>query len=101
MHPNVDESPFEQTWLRDNTLVFDTIYNPEQTLLLKYARERGCPTVGGLEMFVRQAAAQFELFTGLAAPSEYMTETLRRASAAAKAVINPDGSVSNGRPTED
>ena len=101
MHPNIDESPFEQTWLRDNTLVFDTIYNPEQTLLLKYARERGCPTVGGLEMFVRQAAAQFELFTGLVAPSEYMTETLRRASAAAKAVINPDGSVSNGRSAED
>jgi 3-dehydroquinate dehydratase/shikimate dehydrogenase len=100
MHPNVDESPFEATWLRDNTLVFDTIYNPEQTLLLKYARERGCPTVPGLEMFVRQAAAQFELFTGFAAPLEYMTETLRRANAAAKAVVNPDGSLSHGRTAE-
>ena len=51
-------------------------------------------------MFVRQAAAQFELFTGLAAPLEYMTETLRRANAAAKAVINPDGSLSLGRTAE-
>jgi 3-dehydroquinate dehydratase/shikimate dehydrogenase len=101
MHPNVDESPFEQQWLRDNTLVFDTIYNPEQTLLLKYARERGCPTVGGLEMFIRQAAAQFTLFTGLTAPQEYMAETLRRASAAARAVVNADGSTSHGRPEDD
>ncbi|HAP06666.1 MAG TPA: shikimate dehydrogenase, partial [Planctomycetaceae bacterium] len=56
MHPNVDESPFEQHWLSDSALVFDTVYNPEQTLLLKQARDRGCPTVSGVEMFIRQAA---------------------------------------------
>ena len=39
MHPNVNESPFPMHWLRDNMLVFDTVYNPENTLLLKQARE--------------------------------------------------------------
>lgn len=92
MHPNVDESPFEQHWLSDSTLVFDTVYNPEQTLLLKQARDRGCASVSGVEMFIRQAALQFELFTGYEAPVEYMTETLRRSNAAARTIVSPDQS---------
>ena len=90
MHPKLDETPFEQHWLGDTTLVFDTVYNPEQTLLLKQARERGCPTVSGIEMFVRQAGRQFELFTGVQAPLEYMAETLRRSMSAARSIVNPD-----------
>jgi 3-dehydroquinate dehydratase/shikimate dehydrogenase len=86
MHPNLDDTPFEPHWLGDSTLVFDTIYNPEQTLLLKQAKERGCRTVSGIEMFIRQAARQFELFTGVPAPVEYMTETLRRSMSAARMV---------------
>ncbi len=78
MHPNVDESPFADNWLRDGMLVFDTIYNPENTLLIKQAKQRDCQTVSGLEMFIRQAAAQFELFTSQPAPIEYMRETLRQ-----------------------
>lgn len=78
MHPNVDESPFADNWLREGSLVFDTIYNPENTLLLKQAKQRECRTVSGLEMFIRQAAAQFELFTGQPAPLEHMRSTLRR-----------------------
>jgi 3-dehydroquinate dehydratase/shikimate dehydrogenase len=78
MHPNVDDTPFADNWLRDGTLVFDTIYNPENTLLLKQAKQRECLTASGLEMFIRQAAAQFELFTGQPAPLEQMREALRR-----------------------
>jgi 3-dehydroquinate dehydratase/shikimate dehydrogenase len=78
MHPNVDDTPFADNWLREGTLVFDTIYNPENTLLLKQAKQRDCVTVSGLEMFIRQAAAQFELFTGQPAPLEQMRATLRR-----------------------
>lgn len=89
MHPNLDETPFEQHWLNDTTLVFDTIYNPEQTLLLKQARERGCPTLGGMDMFIGQAALQFELFTGHQPPRDYMEETLRRANSAARTIVNP------------
>lgn len=78
MHPKVDETPFEQHWMTDNLFVFDTVYTPENTLLLKLARERGCPTASGVEMFVRQAAKQFELFAETEPPVDYMMETLRR-----------------------
>jgi 3-dehydroquinate dehydratase/shikimate dehydrogenase len=84
MHPNVDESPFAENWLREGLLVFDTVYTPEQTLLIKTARDRGCHTVTGVEMFVRQAAMQFELFTGNAAPIDFMRETIRRGLSSAK-----------------
>jgi 3-dehydroquinate dehydratase/shikimate dehydrogenase len=79
MHPNLNESPMEKRHLRPGSMVFDTVYNPEQTLLIKEAREQGCRTVTGVEMFVRQAAMQFEFFTGTDAPVESMRETMRRA----------------------
>lgn len=79
MHPNVDESPFDKHHLRPSMIVFDTVYNPESTLLVKYAREQSCRVVTGIEMFVRQAALQFKLFTLKEAPLEVMAETLRRA----------------------
>ncbi|RIK75787.1 MAG: shikimate dehydrogenase [Planctomycetota bacterium] len=78
MHPNVDESPFDKHHLKPSMIVFDTVYNPESTLLVKYAREQSCRVVTGIEMFVRQAALQFKLFTGKEAPMEVMAETLRR-----------------------
>ncbi|MGQ0635190.1 MAG: shikimate dehydrogenase [Planctomycetaceae bacterium] len=84
MHPNLDESPFAENWLRDGMVVFDTIYNPERTLLIKEARERGCRTVTGVEMFARQAARQFGLFTGHSAPIDVMRDTLRQAISAAR-----------------
>ena len=84
MHPNLDESPFQPQWLGENTLVFDTVYNPENTLLIKQARDRGCPTVSGIEMFIRQAALQYEQFTGKPAPLEVMRETLRRGISAVR-----------------
>ena len=84
MHPKVDETPYEEHWLRDNAIAFDTVYNPENTLFLKNAQARGCDTVSGLDMFVRQAAQQFKIFTGLEPPIEYMRETLRRGLSAAR-----------------
>ena len=78
MHPQVDDTPFQANWFREGMLVFDTIYNPENTLLLKQARERGCRVVSGIEMFIRQAADQFERFTGREAPLEELRQTLRR-----------------------
>ncbi len=79
MSPNMNESPFEQHWLRDEMVVFDTIYNPENTLFLKQAKEHLCHTVSGIEMFIRQAAAQFKLFTGKDASLDDLRTTLRRA----------------------
>jgi 3-dehydroquinate dehydratase / shikimate dehydrogenase len=79
MHPNLDDSPVHAGYLKPGMVVFDTVYNPEQTLLIKEARSRGCPVVTGVEMFVRQAAMQFELFTDQKADVESMREILRRA----------------------
>lgn len=79
MHPNVDESPLNKSMLKPAMLVFDTVYNPESTLLLKEARSHGCRIVTGVEMFIRQAALQFFLFTGKEAPEGLMRETLKRA----------------------
>ena len=84
MQPNVNESPYEQHWLHESMVVFDTVYTPENTLLLKHAQERGCVTASGIQMFVRQAAKQFSLFSGTDAPLDYMTETLRRYLSAAR-----------------
>jgi 3-dehydroquinate dehydratase / shikimate dehydrogenase len=85
MHPNVDQTPYERHHLRPSMVVFDTVYNPEQTLLIKEARSRSCTVVTGVEMFVRQAALQYKLFTGLDAPAELMRSVLKRAIGPAKA----------------
>jgi 3-dehydroquinate dehydratase/shikimate dehydrogenase len=53
-------------------LVFDMVYNPLETPLLKLARARGIPVVSGLEMFVQQGARQFEIWTGKPAPEAEM-----------------------------
>jgi 3-dehydroquinate dehydratase/shikimate dehydrogenase len=84
MHPDVDKSPFAENWLREGMVVFDTVYTPERTLLIAQARERRCRTVTGVEMFIRQAARQFELFTGRAAPIETMRAALKRAISPAR-----------------
>ena len=79
MFPEMDETPFETNKLKGNTLVFDTVYNPEQTLFIKGARATGCPVISGLQMFVRQAAYQYRLFTGLEPPVDVMVKTLKKA----------------------
>jgi shikimate dehydrogenase len=74
MHPNVDASAFGDRIpeLTPNTLVFDTVYNPMETKLLKQAKAAGAIPVGGVEMFVRQAVRQFEAWTARQAPVDVM-----------------------------
>jgi shikimate 5-dehydrogenase len=78
MHPNVDQSPLgnRPPAFTGETLVFDTIYNPLKTRLLRQAEEAGAMTLSGIEMFVQQASAQFELWTGLKAPVRTMRHAL-------------------------
>jgi len=78
MHPDVDESPYDKHRLRPSMLVFDAVYNPENTLMIKDARVQGCKVITGVEMFVRQAAWQFYLFTGKPAPQNLMREVMKR-----------------------
>ncbi|MBI2824322.1 MAG: shikimate dehydrogenase [Planctomycetia bacterium] len=84
MHPNVDETPYERHHLKPSMVVFDTVYNPESTLLIKDARSRSCTVVTGVEMFIRQAALQFKLFTSQEAPTDLMRDVLRRTIGPAK-----------------
>jgi len=79
MHPNIDESPYDRSHLDERMIVFDTVYNPEQTLLLKNAREAGCLVVPGTTMFLRQAGYQYKLFTGRTPPIDVMRKALKRA----------------------
>ncbi|KAK4476681.1 hypothetical protein RD792_015841 [Penstemon davidsonii] len=76
MHPNMDRIPVPEESLRDYELVFDAVYTPRKTRLLKEAEAAGAIIVSGVEMFLRQAAAQFNLFTGLKAPEEFMREII-------------------------
>jgi shikimate kinase len=78
MHPNVDETPIHKTFLKPSMLVFDTVYNPETTLLIKESRSRNCMVITGVEMFVRQAMLQFFLFTRKEAPADLMREVLKQ-----------------------
>jgi 3-dehydroquinate dehydratase/shikimate dehydrogenase len=79
MHPNVDEAPCHFSILKPGLIVFDTIYNPETTLLIREARIRGCSTITGVEMFVRQAARQIELYIGQSPDTDSMRLIVRKA----------------------
>jgi 3-dehydroquinate dehydratase/shikimate dehydrogenase len=84
MHPNVNETPYDGANLKPECVVFDTVYNPEQTLLIKQARQAGCTAITGIDMFVGQAAVQFKLFTDQEAPLDTMRTAVRRAISAAR-----------------
>lgn len=82
MFPKMNETPFEKSSLHQSMIVFDAVYNPENTLLIKNAKAKGCVTVSGMEMFIGQACMQFKLFTGAKGPAGLMRKLLRRAISA-------------------
>ncbi len=85
MHPRSNESPLRADELNCR-LVFDTIYRPRVTKLMQLARRRRIETVSGLDMFIAQGVAQFEIWTCTRAPLEPM----RRAVLAALDAENPN-----------
>jgi 3-dehydroquinate dehydratase/shikimate dehydrogenase len=76
MHPHVDATPLPRECITQDMVVFDTVYNPAETLLLRQASEAGAKTIDGLTMFINQACAQFKLFTGESADRELMRKTI-------------------------
>ena len=70
MYPDVEETPFEGRF--DGRLVYDLVYNPLKTRLLREAGEAGCQTIGGLDMLVAQAEDQSEWWTGRRPPAGLM-----------------------------
>jgi shikimate dehydrogenase len=70
---------FDETVLNRRQLVYDTIYIPRRTRLLKVAEEKGCKILDGAEMLVLQGARSFELWTGQSAPVDVMRKALLQA----------------------
>src|SRR5262249_46824544 len=78
MHPDVDETPIPPAGFKVGMRAFDMVYHPQNTMFLKLAAERGCSTLSGVDMFLRQAALQFKYFTGQDPPIEVMRDTMKR-----------------------
>lgn len=77
MWPNVNECFFGKRIPAE--VVFDMVYNPVETLLLRRAREQGKTVIAGTEMFLEQAARQFEIWTGDTAPRNVMAKAAAEA----------------------
>jgi len=78
IHPNINENVVSESVLNKKMLVFDIVYNPIKTKLIKAAEEKGSEIVSGIEMLSLQAAAQFELFTGKKAPLNLMKKIAKQ-----------------------
>jgi 3-dehydroquinate dehydratase/shikimate dehydrogenase len=83
MHPHVEECYFPDRIPAD--VVLDMVYNPLETLLLRRARAQGKAVIPGLQMFLEQAARQFEVWTGESAPRAVMEKAAREALGCAAA----------------
>ena len=79
MSPDVDETPVPARLLKPALIVFDIVYNPIQTRLLKEAEAAGAQTIGGLNMLVWQGAIAFEKWTGRKAPLDLMRREVIKA----------------------
>tara|TARA_B100000686_G_scaffold346639_1_gene433727 strand:- start:1754 stop:2620 length:867 start_codon:yes stop_codon:yes gene_type:complete len=75
MRPAEDLSPVPSMLIRKNIFVYDLVYNPIETVLVKSARCRGAVAAGGLSMLVYQGAHAFTLWTGMIAPRDLMMRT--------------------------
>jgi shikimate dehydrogenase len=88
MHPSTNRSPLAARELNCR-LVFDLIYRPRVTTLMQLAALRGIETVSGVEMFVAQGTAQWEIWTGVRAPVEAMRRAVLRALTREEKMIRP------------
>jgi len=76
MHPRVKETLVTADQLKSDMIVFDTVYNPIKTQLLKEAEKAGATTISGVEMLVWQGVLAFEMWTRHKAPVKVMRETV-------------------------
>jgi len=77
--PSPDESPLSEKVLASfMPLIFETVYSPRETPLLRAARAVGCPVIDGMQMFEAQAAAQFEAWVGKPPPMEVCRGAVER-----------------------
>jgi shikimate dehydrogenase len=76
MSPKTETTCVPASLLHADLAVMDIVYNPRETRLLSDAKQAGCKTIPGLEMFLNQAVAQFELWTNQPAPVDVMRQVL-------------------------
>lgn len=81
MYPHIEGCPIDASIIKNCAAVFDAIYNPEETLLLKLAAQNGAVTLGGMSMLVWQAAAAHEIWNGTAYRQEEIEQLCLDASA--------------------
>jgi len=79
MHPNTDTAITTAENLHPDLTVFDIVYNPLETRLLREAKAAGTKTVSGVLMLVYQGAEAFKLWTGIEPPVELMKKTVLEA----------------------
>lgn len=79
MKPNESASPINPELIRPDMVIFDLVYNPIETLLLRKAKEAGAKTISGLSMLLHQGAASFKIWTGVDAPLDVMRVALKKA----------------------
>lgn len=78
MSPDDEGIPIPEVFITNKHIVFDAVYKPLETRLLKAAKDRGAITIDGLEMLINQGIAQFEIWTSQKAPKEAMSEVIRK-----------------------
>jgi shikimate dehydrogenase len=79
MHPNVNDAPIAQAGdMHEDLTVFDAVYNPNETVLLKEAVKAGAKPVYGIKMLLYQGAESFKIWTGTDAPVDAMEDALRK-----------------------
>jgi shikimate dehydrogenase len=77
MYPNTELSPLENYTFNKEQIVFDCVYNPLETKLLRNAKEHSAQIIYGIDMFIEQALEQFYLYTGHRASYELFKSTLQ------------------------
>lgn len=83
-HPGVDETPYAHEHIQRSNIVMDLVYDPEQTLLIKQARQVQCRVATGVDVYVRRTALQFKAFSGEGGVSNRIRERLKAELATAK-----------------
>ncbi|GLT60535.1 hypothetical protein SLA2020_332970 [Shorea laevis] len=78
MKPKIDDTPLPKHALKHYCLVFDAIYTPKDTRLLREAKETGAVIVYGTEMLIRQGFEQYKNFTGLPAPEDLFRQLMEK-----------------------
>jgi shikimate dehydrogenase len=76
MTPDLDQCPVPEEMFKPGLTAMEIIYNPLETKFVQSARAKGCLTINGLEMFIRQGAEQFRIWTGLEPPLAEMRKAV-------------------------